>query len=103
MAVVSKQGPHPQPLPTIRAFTPVFDGLWGGEFAGVRGSYLQLFNTTHAPPALRSFGDTPFGMRVRARRGTQIGRLSPLSVRPRETSHARRPPGKTSGRIAGVS
>ena len=21
--------PRPQPLPTIRAFTPVFDGLWG--------------------------------------------------------------------------
>ena len=26
----------PQPLPAIRAFTPVFDGLWGGAHTACR-------------------------------------------------------------------
>ena len=31
--------PPPQPFPTIRAFMPVFDGLWGEGAERIRGEY----------------------------------------------------------------
>jgi hypothetical protein len=39
IALIRYTNPHPQPLPAVRAFTPVFDGLWGrgaGPALGMR-------------------------------------------------------------------
>ena len=50
--------PHPQPLPSERAFTPVFDGLWG---RGAAPPSLQQFCSFSRTPAFAHTGETAGG------------------------------------------
>src|SRR5215467_8144964 len=48
--------PPPQPSPTIRTFTPVFDGLWGEGVGRARGNAIRKNERRLMPGMIRIIG-----------------------------------------------